>query len=283
MKPDINAYIANKLLKPLGKAMLQSPIEVVTPIVSLPEHAGAIVCFRDYLGPGKLEEFEQSYNQEDNTTTTRKKTTFALGRSRDVWECTLDADALRRKKVVVLSTGTATDTVSDEPGSLRVGSHGFPFPKSTVAIVDPETTLLCPSDTIGEIWIDGPSLPDGFWGIPALTDAAYNAAPVLVPSDTLYPESYSQNFIRTGLLGTMIGGRLVVLGSFEDCIRQQRLGTELGIEETHMSTDILNTLTKKCRIDSWYSINVLLQTLKMINMSIVLYLKFLSMVNIYQF
>jgi acyl-CoA synthetase (AMP-forming)/AMP-acid ligase II len=252
VKPDTNEYIASRLLKPLGKSMIQSPIDVVTPIISLSEHAGAIVSFRDYLGPGKLEEFEQSYNQEDNTTTTKKKTMFASGRSRDVWECTLDSDALRNKKVVVLATSSSpSETEMDEFGSLRVGSHGFPFPNSTIAIVDPETTLLCPSDTIGEIWIDAPSLPDGFWGIPALTDAVYHGSPVLVPSETLYPEPYDQKFVRTGFLGTMIGGRLVVLGLYEDRIRQQRLGSELGIEETHFSTDIFNTLTKKSRIDSW--------------------------------
>lgn len=242
--------------------MLQSPIEVVTPIVSLPEHAGSIVCFRDYLGPAKLEEYEQIYNQQDDTITTDKKTTFALGESRDVWECTLDADALRNKKVVVLAAGTASmnDNMSDEPGRIRVGSYGFPFPHATIAIVDPESTLLCPSDTVGEIWMDGPSLPDGFWGIPGLTEAIYHATPVLVPSETLQPEAYDKQFVRTGLLGAMIGGRLIVLGSYEDCIRQQRLDNELGVEETHMSTDVLNTLTKKCRIDSWYGIYFLIFT-----------------------
>lgn len=241
VKPEINIYIANKLLKPLGKTMLQSPLEVITPILSLPEHAGAILSFRDFLGPGKLEEVESN---------DQKRTTFALGKSRDVWECNLDADALRRKKVVVLST--ATENYLDEPGSFRVGSHGFPFPKTTVAIVDPETTLLCPPDILGEVWIDAPSLSDGFWGIPALTDAVYHASPLVVPSETLRPETWGHtHFLRTGLLGTMIGGRLVILGPYEECIRQQRLGTELGIEETHMSSDILNTLTKKCRIDSW--------------------------------
>ncbi|KAL7318900.1 hypothetical protein PS15m_002085 [Mucor circinelloides] len=251
VKPDTNEYIANKLLKPLGKTMLQEPIEVVTPILSLPEHAGAILSFRDYLGPGKLEEFEQSYNEQDNTTTTKKKVMFASGRSREVWECILDADALRRNKVVVLATTTSTGiTGGDEGGCLKVGSHGFPFPNATVAIVDPETSLLCPSDTIGEVWIDAPSLADGFWGIPALTDAMYHARPILVPADTLYPETYDQQFIRTGLLGTMIGGRLVVLGAYEDRVRQQRLGKELGVEETHISTDVVSTIAKKSRVDS---------------------------------
>lgn len=252
VKPDTNEYIANKLLKPLGKTMLQQPIEVVTPILSLPEHAGAIVSFRDFLGPGKLEEFEQSYNQQDNTTTTRKKVMFASGRSREVWECILDADALRRNKVVVLATSTSAGiTGGDETGCLKIGSHGFPFPNSTIAIVDPETLLLCPSDTIGEVWMDAPSLADGFWGIPVLTDAVYHASPILVPAETLRFETCSHQFVRTGLLGTMIGGRLVVLGAYEDRVRQQRLGSDLGTEETHISTDVINTIAKKSRVDSW--------------------------------
>ncbi|KAI8645825.1 hypothetical protein BD408DRAFT_337893 [Parasitella parasitica] len=247
VKPDTNEYIANKLLKPLGKTMAQDPLETVTPILSLPEHAGAIVSFRDYLGPGKLEEV----GQQDDTIASKSKGTYASGRSREVWECVLDADALRRRKVVVLATNTSAGiTDGDEAGCLKVGSHGFPFPNSSVAIIDPETHLFCPSDTIGEIWIDAPSLADGFWGIPALTDAVYHATPVVVPADSLYPEKYGQEFLRTGLLGTMIGGRLVVLGAYEDCVRQQRLGNELGVEETHISTDVINTITRKTRVDS---------------------------------
>ncbi|RCH83734.1 hypothetical protein CU098_000095, partial [Rhizopus stolonifer] len=77
VKPDVNEFIANKLLKPLIKRMVYKPIDIITPILSLPEHGGVIVSFRDFLGPGKLEEFEQSYDQQDNITTTRKKTVFA--------------------------------------------------------------------------------------------------------------------------------------------------------------------------------------------------------------
>lgn len=252
VKPDTNEYIANKLIQPLCKSMLQKPTEIITPILSLPEHAGAILCFRDYLGPNKLEEIEITYNQQDNTTTTKKNITFAPGKSRDVWECILDADALRRKKIVVLAT-TKSDGITggDEAGCLKVGSHGFPFPLSTVAIVDPETLLLCPPDTIGEIWVDGPSLADGFWGIPGLTDVVYHARPVLVPAENMYPEVLDQQFVRTGLLGTTIGGRVVVLGTFEERIRQQRLGLEFGTDEVHIGSDVLNTITKKTRIDSW--------------------------------
>ncbi|KAI8079707.1 uncharacterized protein B0P05DRAFT_541664 [Gilbertella persicaria] len=249
VKPDVNEFIANKLLKPLIKRMVYNTIDIITPILSLPEHGGVIVSFRDFLGPGKLEEFEQSYDQQDNITTTRKKTVFAPGKARDIWECVLDASALRQKKVAVLATSTSEGVIGgDEAGYLRVSSHGFPFPNMSIAIVDPETTLLCPSDTIGEIWVDAPSLGDGFWGIPALTEVVYQAIPILVPAETLQPEPYNRRFVRTGLIGTMIGGRLVVLGTFEDRIRQQRLDEPK--EEVHIGSDLTNTITKKLRINS---------------------------------
>ncbi|ORE02022.1 acetyl-CoA synthetase-like protein [Rhizopus microsporus var. microsporus] len=246
VKPDMNTFIADHLLAPLGQKLLQSPIEVVTPIASLPEHAGMIVGFRDYLGPSKLEEYEQ----EQGT----KRTIFASGKSRDVWECVLDANELRRKKVVVLATAESAaiyrEEEKDEPGYVKVGSHGFPFPTSSVAIVDPETNLLCPSDTVGEIWMDMLSPPEGFWGIPALNDLVYRASPMIVPPETLYPENLHQQFVRTGLLGTIIGGRLIVLGPYEECIRQQRLDEQLGAEEIHMISDLLSTISKRCKLEA---------------------------------
>lgn len=237
VRPEIHAFIATHLLTPLIKNLAQSPAEIITPIASLPEHAGMMVSFRDYLGPGLLEEYE---------TAEGLKKVFASGRSREVWECTLDAHALRRGKVVVLSTGEC-----EEEGGYRVGSHGFPFPTSSVAIVDPETTLLCPPDRLGEVWIDMPALPDGFWGIPALTEAVYRASPKVVPTETLFPENIKGSFVRTGLLGTLIGGRLVLFGPYEECIRQQQLNEPLGIEEIHFGSDLVSTLSKRCQLDAW--------------------------------
>ncbi|KAG1453677.1 hypothetical protein G6F46_008544 [Rhizopus delemar] len=236
VRPEIHAFIATHLLTPLIKNLAQSPAEIITPIASLPEHAGMMVSFRDYLGPGLLEEYE---------TAEGLKKVFASGRSREVWECTLDAHALRRGKVVVLSTGEC-----EEEGGYRVGSHGFPFPTSSVAIVDPETTLLCPPDRLGEVWIDMPALPDGFWGIPALTEAVYRASPKVVPTETLFPENIKGSFVRTGLLGTLIGGRLVLFGPYEECIRQQQLNEPLGIEEIHFGSDLVSTLSKRCQLDA---------------------------------
>ncbi|KAI9484006.1 MAG: hypothetical protein EXX96DRAFT_560460 [Benjaminiella poitrasii] len=239
VKPELNEYISNRLIEPLSDTA--TPLEVVTPILSLPEHAGAIVSFRDHLGPSKIEHIDRFYDEKDNLTTTKKRTAFANGRSRDVWECVLDADALQRKQVVVLT--------SNDSG-VRVGSHGFPFPMSSVAIVDPLTSLLCPPDRIGEIWIDSPSLKDGFWGVSTvLSDAIYRASPILAASETYYGEGYDREYLRTGILGAVIGGRLVALGPYEDRVRQQST-SDTEEEKVHMKADIIDTVMKKTRVDS---------------------------------
>ncbi|KAI8992620.1 hypothetical protein BDB01DRAFT_841793 [Pilobolus umbonatus] len=250
VKPDIDEYIAKNLLTPLGKSMMQPPLQVITPIASLPEHGGIILAFRDYLGPSHSEEFEHIYDEENNTSVSAKKNVYALGVSRDRWECILDADALRQKKVVVLATSNTQPIVNTDPAVVRVGSHGFPFANSSIAIVDPNSGLLCPSDTIGEIWINTLSLSDGFWGLSSLNNEIYHVYPYIVPTETLRAEPVNQKFLRTGLLGTMIGGRLVILGSHEECVRQQRLGEELGIEELHFNFDVINTLSKKNHIEN---------------------------------
>ncbi|CAO3689786.1 unnamed protein product [Rhizopus stolonifer] len=145
------------------------------------------------------------------------------------WTCTLDPDALRQGRIVL----------SDE--GLEIGSHGYPL--CSVAIVNPESHLLCLPDRVGEVWMDAPVLREGFWGIPALTEAVFRASPVSLTTD-LYREQLNP-FIRTGQLGCLIDGRLVLLGPYEECIRQQRVDEPLGTEEIHMYRDLINALSKQ--------------------------------------
>ncbi|KAI9252635.1 hypothetical protein BY458DRAFT_443701 [Sporodiniella umbellata] len=147
----------------------------------------------------------------------------------DSWTCTLDPDNLRLGKVVLSTEG------------LEVGSHGFPM--ASVAIVDSESHLLCLPNRVGEVWIDAPVLREGFWGIPALTDAVFRASPVTVSSDLFI--DHLNPFIRTGQLGALVEGRLVLLGPYEECIRQQRADEPLGVEEIHMQRDLRASLAKQ--------------------------------------
>lgn len=125
-----------------------------------------------------------------------------------------------------------------------------------MVIVDPDTATVCPPDTLGEIWVDSPSITGGFWGLSQHTESIFHAKPLIVSVETHYPETYNEPFLRTGLCGTIIGGRLFVLGTYEERVRQQRLGSDFGIQDTYFSNEILYTLSKRTHIDQWYSLKV---------------------------
>jgi acyl-CoA synthetase (AMP-forming)/AMP-acid ligase II len=100
---------------------------------------------------------------------------------------------------------------SDDPceeGRRLVGC-GRALPGERVHIVDPETRRLCPEDQIGEIWVHGPSVAQGYWNREAETAATFHARPV---------GSEEGPFLRTGDLGFWKDGELYVTGRIKDLI-----------------------------------------------------------------
>ncbi|ORZ12219.1 hypothetical protein BCR42DRAFT_331821 [Absidia repens] len=237
-KPDLNQTIADKLLRPLGNN--DDPIGVICPVLSLAEHGGMLLSIRDNLGPAQLDGYE---NGQEN------RPILAEGQSNDVWECLLDAEALKMNKVVVVAAGEGARRARTDCHEVLVSSFGFVIPEATVAIVDPDTTTLCPPDTIGEVWIDAPSISGGFWALPRHSEAIFHAKPTIVLPETLYPEIYNQEFLRTGLIGTLIGGRLVVFGNYEDRIRQQVFGEAQGLEEVYFANDVVDIIESRTQND----------------------------------
>src|SRR5205814_7443247 len=99
-----------------------------------------------------------------------------------------------------------------EPGTVRIGAFGYPIPDATLAVVDPETALLCTPGVVGEIWVDSPSLSGGFWTMPKHTETIFHARPYRFEPGNPTPMLVEPEFLRTGLLGTIIEGKIFVLG-----------------------------------------------------------------------
>ncbi|CAG8661671.1 25054_t:CDS:2, partial [Dentiscutata erythropus] len=192
--PMINEIIAEKFLKPLG---VKYPLDVITPLISLPEHGGMILSFGDLLGVQGL---------DDRNEGERKTKEYLLSR-----------EGLKENKIIIWS---GEGGKHKDKRFIKVGAFGFVMPEATIAVVDPETRALCLPDTVGEIWVDSPSLSGGFWNLPKHTESIFHARPIFVPPDTSKPEYFEQEFLRTGLLGTLINGQLVVFGLYEHRIRQ---------------------------------------------------------------
>ncbi len=113
----------------------------------------------------------------------------------------VDVAALDRHRLVDVPPGTAR--------SKEVVGCGAVVPGHEVVIVHPETRFECRADEVGEIWVAGPSVAAGYWGRADETTAVFGAR---------LADSGRGPFLRTGDLGFMRNGAVVVTGRRKDVI-----------------------------------------------------------------
>ena len=239
---EFHEILADRWLKPMRN---QRARELVAPMLCLPEHGGMIISVRDWLGgedrmgcPLSIEEDQEDQDSDDEvvnvgptngytslldgTNSEKKHSKRNFFRTRkEPSEVLLDKESLKTNEVVVLAMGEEASKRSNEPGLVRAGAFGYPIPDATLAVVDPETNLLCAPFTIGEIWVDSPSLSGGFWALPKHTETIFHARPYRFVEGSPTPVLVEPEFLRTGLLGCVIEGKIFVLGLYEDRIRQR--------------------------------------------------------------
>jgi acyl-CoA synthetase (AMP-forming)/AMP-acid ligase II len=115
--------------------------------------------------------------------------------------CTVQAAALERHQVVQAEPG--------QPQTRTLVSSGRIIPDATVVIVDPDRQIPCAGDHVGEIWIAGPSVAQGYWDRPDETMATFEAR---------LTDSGRGPFLRSGDLGFLRDGELFVTGRLKDLI-----------------------------------------------------------------
>ncbi|KAJ2512810.1 hypothetical protein H4217_006680 [Coemansia sp. RSA 1939] len=170
---------------------------VVTAVCTLAEHGSALMAMRDCL----------SGHPPVNVGVD--------GAVR--YEFVLDREAFRQNRIALLPD-KRNEAEIDEIGTVRYQSFGFPALNSTVAVVDPETRELCAADAIGELWMDSQSLGNGFWGLPKLSNSIFSARFTYKVDATVEAVS-SSTYLRTGLMGAVVHGQILVFGFYEDRIR----------------------------------------------------------------
>ncbi|WNG57427.1 amino acid adenylation domain-containing protein [Archangium gephyra] len=97
---------------------------------------------------------------------------------------------------------------SSGPDAQPLVGCGQALPGERIAIVDPTTLAPCTPGKVGEIWVAGPHVAQGYWNRPQETEAAFRAS--LPGGDGPY--------LRTGDLGFLDGGELFVTGRLKDLI-----------------------------------------------------------------
>jgi acyl-CoA synthetase (AMP-forming)/AMP-acid ligase II/acyl carrier protein len=130
-----------------------------------------------------------------------------------------------------LRDGHVVDAPADSPSATAVLASGALIPDNKVVIVDPESRVVCRQGQIGEIWLSGPSVADGYWNVANATEEVFGA---------FLPETKAGPFLRTGDLGFVEIEMLFVVGRCKDLIIIRGLNhfpqdIELTIERCHPS------------------------------------------------
>ncbi|KAL8791822.1 MAG: hypothetical protein Q9195_005558 [Heterodermia aff. obscurata] len=245
---EFHEILADRWLRPLRNTRAR---ELVAPMLCLPEHGGMVISMRDWLGgeermgcPLKTDssgvDGDQEAKKDEKPVLPQNGYGSLIGGGAaqpndqqgrtELSEVLLDKESLKTNEVCVIAKGDEARKRANEPGMVRVGAFGYPIPDATLAVVDPETSLLCTPFVIGEIWVDSPSLSGGFWALPKHTETIFHARPYRFMEGNPTPMVVEPEFLRTGLLGCVIEGKIFVLGLYEDRLRQKVEWVEHGTE-----------------------------------------------------
>ena len=111
-------------------------------------------------------------------------------------------EALTQNRIESVESGSETEVRT----VVGCGLVGEAHP---VVIVDPETLKRCEANEVGEIWVAGPSVAQGYWNRTDETEQTFRA----YTSDT-----EEGPFLRTGDMGFLDGDELFITGRIKDVI-----------------------------------------------------------------
>jgi amino acid adenylation domain-containing protein len=112
----------------------------------------------------------------------------------------VDAAALER--------GSVEPAREDTARAQTLVGCGSPGPGAELLIVDPDTRRPCPDRKVGELWITGPVVMDGYWRRTEETAATFHG--MLADG--------GRRYLRTGDLGFLHEGELVVCGRLKELV-----------------------------------------------------------------
>lgn len=136
---------------------------------------------------------------------------------------TFQATALEHNRVVIAETAASPES------SHTFVSCGQAGEGQKVVIVNPESLTQCLPDQIGEIWVCGPSVSQGYWQQPEETERTFHA---------YLADTGEGPFLRTGDLGFFQEDELFVTGRLKDLIiirgrNHYPQDIELTVEQCH--------------------------------------------------
>ena len=108
-----------------------------------------------------------------------------------------------------LGADRAVPKASGEDGARDLVSCGEAMPDQQTVIVDPSRLTRVPDGEVGEVWVSGPSVAQGYWERIDESDRTFRAR---------LRDTGEGPFLRTGDLGFTLDGELFVTGRLKDLV-----------------------------------------------------------------
>lgn len=119
------------------------------------------------------------------------------------------ANALDIDKTVLEKDHKVALTTDDTIETRNFVSCGSIIAEHSVVIVDYEKDTICSNDEIGEIWVKGPGVTQGYWNNSVSTEHSFHGK---------IKGNSKDNFLRTGDLGFIHENELYITGRIKDLI-----------------------------------------------------------------
>src|SRR5262249_4162583 len=127
-------------------------------------------------------------------------TLLVCGRRQELVTSVVQTRALESNRVI---------KSADNEDARTIAGCGGPLVDQESVIVDAETLKRCAPDQVGEVWVAGPSVAQGYWNNPEESQRTFKG----YLSDT-----GAGPFLRTGDLGFLQDGELFITGRLKDLI-----------------------------------------------------------------
>lgn len=123
--------------------------------------------------------------------------------------CPHQGEELRIREVDPAQLALGRVAPATPTGSRRLVSCGTAHLGQRIAIVDPQTRRLQPAGSVGEIWVAGDSVAQGYWLQPAATHETFRARLI---------DGGDQCYLRTGDLGFLGEEGLFITGRLKELL-----------------------------------------------------------------
>jgi len=136
---------------------------------------------------------------------------------------------IRAFDAAAIGDGRVAESKPDADGVRKLVGCGQTMVDQTIVIADPETMATCPDGQIGEIWVRGPSVAQGYWRKREATQQTFRA---------FLKDTGEGPFLRTGDLGFLHEEDLFVTGRIKDLIILHGVNiyphdVELTVQDSH--------------------------------------------------